>query len=165
MSEILLRPVRRDDPEEIDALHALNQQNIPSVGDIPRERMQRFAAIAARFTVVEVGGAIAAYLIALDPHADYASPNFIWFRDRRQEFLYVDRLAVATEHRRRGIGGRLYRDLEEHARGIGCPRIACEVNLEPRNEASLEFHRALGFGEVGRAPARGHLVAYLEWEL
>jgi len=158
----LLRPVRAEDPRELEALLALNRANVPAVGEIPLERLARFAGIAAEFPVIDDAGEPIAFLIALEPHADYDSPNFIWFRERRDRFLYVDRLAVAAGHRRRGLGRRLYEHIFERARARGIPRVVCEVNLEPLNQASLDFHAALGFREVGRAHAKGHLVAYLE---
>ncbi len=41
-------------------------------------------------------------------------------------------------------------------------RLTCEVNLEPPNPASLEFHRRIGFSEVGRLNTRdGRTVALL----
>jgi len=157
-----LRPVHANDPEELAALLALNRANVPAVGEIPLERMARFAEIAAEFPVIEEGGDPIAFLIALEPDADYDSPNFLWFRERRERFLYVDRLAVASEHRRRGLGRALYDHIIERARARGHSTVVCEVNLEPRNDVSLSFHESQGFREVGQAKAKGHLVAYLE---
>ncbi len=40
-----------------------------------------------------------AFLIAFDQDADYDSPNFLWFRERFERFVYVDRIAVAPAAR------------------------------------------------------------------
>ncbi len=160
-----LRCLRSEESQIIATLHQINEENVPAVGTIPIERMQHFARIAARFTVAESGGEPVAMLIAIAPDGDYDSPNFLWFRERRESFLYVDRIAVGEHHRRRGIGGLLYEDLFAVAKERGFPAVTCEVNLEPRNDRSLDFHASLGFVEVGRARAKGHLVAYLEREI
>ena len=158
---------RCDDPEILAALHAINQANVPAVGDIPITRMEHFATVADRFTYLggdpgrpEAGRPVG-FLIALTPEADYGSPNFLWFREREASFLYVDRIAVEASARRAGAGRRLYDDLFARARAAGVPQVTCEVNLEPRNDVSLAFHESLGFRPVGEAFAQGHRVAYL----
>ena len=38
---------------------------------------------------------------------------------------------------------------------------ALEVNLDPPNEASLAFHRARGYSEVGQLGPTGHTVSLM----
>jgi uncharacterized protein len=38
----------------------------------------------------------------------YASPNYRWVAERYPTFAYIDRVAIAPNHRRAGIGARLY---------------------------------------------------------
>ena len=33
--------------------------------------------------------------------------------------------------------------------------LCCEVNVRPRNDTSLEFHRSIGFREVGQHDTDG----------
>jgi len=96
-------------------------------------------------------GRAEAFLLAFDQHAGYASPNYLWFRERYPSFVYVDRVVVAPDLRKRGHARRLYADLIAHAEALGHRRIVCEVNAEPPNPASDAFHAALGFTEVGSA--------------
>ena len=160
-----LRSIDPNATSVIETLHAINEENVPAVGTIPLERMQRFAEIAAHFKVAFEHDEPAAFLIAIAPDGDYDSPNFLWFRERRESFLYVDRIAVSERHRRLGLGRALYEDLFATARARRVPSVTCEVNLEPRNYASLDFHASLGFREVGTGFAKGHEVAYLECEV
>jgi len=92
-----------------------------------------------------------AFLLAFDQDADYDSPNFLWFRERYRRFVYVDRVAVASSARGRGLARLLYRELFAEAARSQHSSVVCEVNSEPPNAASDAFHAALGFSEVGRA--------------
>ena len=94
----------------------------------------------------------AAFLIAFDQTAAYDSPNFLWFRERYDRFVYVDRVVTSLLARGKGHAKALYANLFERAKRDGHSRIVCEVNLIPPNPASDAFHAALGFAEVGRAP-------------
>ncbi|MDX1607542.1 MAG: GNAT family N-acetyltransferase, partial [Candidatus Competibacterales bacterium] len=115
---------------------------------MPLTLFEQFAQEAGYFGVAWIGGEPAGFLIGLLPQTDYASLNFRWFRQRYDDFCYIDRVVVATAYRRHGIGRLLYRDLETRMRGRTA-QLACEVNLRPRNEPSLRFHAALGFRPVG----------------
>ena len=108
-----------------------------------------------------------AFLLGFDQNGDYDSPNFIWHRDRFARFLYVDRIAVAATHRRRGLAGTLYKDIFAFTAARGLERVVCEVNSDPPNPASDAFHDALGFQVVGEAflGDRGKTVRYLSKEL
>ena len=52
-----------------------------------------------------------AFLIALSQDAEYASPNFNWFKRRYRQFVYVDRVIVAEALRGKGLARGLYEDL------------------------------------------------------
>lgn len=88
---------------------------------------------------------LAGFLVAMTPDVPYGSGNFKWFRERGEDFVYIDRVAVSAWFRKRGIAARLYADVERYARALGAARLTCEVNVRPRNEASLAFHERMGF--------------------
>ena len=92
-----------------------------------------------------------AFLIALSQDADYASPNFNWFKRRYRQFVYVDRVIVAEALRVKGLARGLYEDLFLAARRSEFALVCCEVNLDPPNPASEALHAVLGFRDVGRA--------------
>lgn len=134
-------------PDELSIILAMNEAAVPHVNHIDLAQMQKFSAEAAYFRVALADGQPAAFLVGLRPDADYHSPNFRWFCAHYPDFAYIDRVAVSETARRRGLGAALYRDFEQiFAR---CARLACEVNLRPANEASMEFHRRMGFEQVG----------------
>jgi predicted GNAT superfamily acetyltransferase len=131
-----------------DALLALNNAHARELSWLTPERLQHLVGQA--FVVLRIGRLDAA-LLAMDQDADYASPNFQWFRARYPRFVYVDRIVVASSARGRGYARLLYHDLFAHARRAGHDRVVCEVNSRPPNPESDAFHAALGFVEVGTA--------------
>ncbi len=60
---------------------------------------------------------------------------------------------VAPEYTGRGLGTRLLERLADDARTSGCTTIV--ANVSSRNPASLAFHAARGFAEVGRLRSVG----------
>lgn len=146
--------IRDADSRDLPTVLAINQAAVPHVGSITLERMQRFHDHAAYFRVALADGSLAAFLIGLTPEADYDSPNFLWFRRSYAEFAYIDRVAVADGARRLGLGSALYGDFEQFFAGR-MPRLACEVNLRPPNEPSMDFHRRHGFVQIGSQEIEG----------
>ena len=144
-SIVAIRDVNVDDL--LDVL-AVNERSVPSMNSLTMERMRWFADTAAYFRVAESSGSIAGFLICMAPEAPYRSPNFLWLQERYWDFLYIDRVAVSAQFRRRGIAGTLYRDAAATAPSR-FRMLACEVNLRPRNRESLRFHERYGFEPVG----------------
>ena len=133
--------------------HAIELSLLDSAG---LERLVGAAFVARR------AGLADALLITFDQDSDYDSPNFLWFRDRYERFVYVDRVVTAEAARGRGLARGLYSDLITQARAAGHQLIVCEVNADPPNPASEAFHRRFGFEPVGEALlANGKTVSYL----
>jgi predicted GNAT superfamily acetyltransferase len=146
MKEIKIRKANRDD---LRHLLELNQSNLPHVGSIIQSDMEHLHSQAIYFRVAEFNGQTAGFLIAFDTEADYASLNFLWFKKHYPAFVYIDRIVIAAEARRKGIARSLYRDLEHFAEERKIPLMACEYNLRPKNDISRKFHQRYGFNEVG----------------
>jgi predicted GNAT superfamily acetyltransferase len=128
------------------ALVALNNAHAAELSFLSPERFA--ALIGEAFVACRVGQGDA-LLLTFDQSADYDSPNFLWFRERLERFVYVDRIVVSPEARGRGLARMLYAHLFERARAAGHERVVCEVNADPPNPASDAFHAALGFAEIG----------------
>lgn len=103
------------------------------------------------------------FLVTFDQNADYDSPNFVWFQQRYQRFVYVDRIVISASARGRGLARQLYEGLFKVARENEIERIVCEINFDPPNPGSDAFHAKMGFLEVGRATLknRAKSVRYL----
>src|SRR4051812_2035101 len=86
-----------------DALLALNNAHARELSWLTPEQLQHLGRTGLRCAP-----------LAMDQDADYASPNFQWFRARYPRFVYVDRIVVAPSARGRGYARLLYRDLFEH---------------------------------------------------
>jgi uncharacterized protein len=147
-----------DDPVIRAGILELNNANARETSPLDPERLARMIVAARVATVVEPA---IAFLLAFDQGADYDGVDFIWFRERFDSFLYVDRVIVAEAHRRSGLGRLLYEDLFRRAERLGYRRVTCEVNVQPPNPVSDAFHARLGFTEVGRASRSDRSVRYL----
>ncbi|MEM6441790.1 MAG: GNAT family N-acetyltransferase [Pseudomonadota bacterium] len=150
------------DPAEIDdasLLLALNRANEAELSPLSAADLR--ALVETSFLALTTPDR-AAFLIAFDQDAPYASPNFLWFKARYPSFAYVDRIAVSAQARGRGVARALYEALFEAARAAGRDAVVCEVNADPPNPASDAFHAALGFAPVGEARLedRGKTVRY-----
>jgi predicted GNAT superfamily acetyltransferase len=127
----------------------LNNAHAKETSELNLARLTTLLGMACYAKGIDQGKT--AFLIALDHTAPYQNPNFAWFREAYQSFVYIDRIVVAESARGQGIARLLYEDLFAAARSAGVPRIVCEVNSEPPNPASDAFHLAMGFGKVGQA--------------
>ena len=133
---------------DLEAILLINQKSIPAMNSVTREDLRWFTRQAEYFRVAVVASKVAGFLICLAPEAPYGSPNFRWLKERYEDFLYIDRVAVRTGFHRQGIASGLYRDAAGRAR-TRFHMFACEVNTRPRNQESIRFHRRLGFRPVG----------------
>ena len=131
------------------AIVALNLESEAVLSPMDATRFALLRANAAYLRVVEEDGAVVAFLMAFRERADYDSVNYRWFDARFDAFLYVDRVVVSNACQGRGFGALLYADLFASARAAGVPRVTCEFDVEPPNEASRRFHARHGFVEVG----------------
>lgn len=119
------------------------------------ERLALLNGQATYHRVVSTDGGVEAFLLAFREGTHHDSPKYLWFVGRYPSFLYVDRVVVAGTAQGKGLGSLLYNDLFAYARRIGVPRVVCEFDVEPPNEASRRFHAKFGFREVGRQSAGG----------
>jgi uncharacterized protein len=135
-------------PRDSPRLLELNAASVDELSPLDEQRLRYILALAHRCLVVDSDGEVAGFAIAIAPGADYDSANYRWFAERFERFLYLDRIAVGAAHRRHGLGALLYDAMEEAARPFG--QMVCDVNVKPRNDASLGFHAARGYEDVGR---------------
>lgn len=147
----LLRPTTAED---YGWMLDLNNAAAPAVNRLDEAALAALVATADWVRAVETDGRPAGLLVVFGPGTDYASLNYRWFADRFDDFRYVDRIVVDAALRGQGLGVALYAALESYATERTV-RLTCEVNAVPPNPASLRFHQANGFREVGRQTTEG----------
>jgi predicted GNAT superfamily acetyltransferase len=145
------------------AVLELNQDSVLELSPLDEARLHYILALAYRGVLIERDGAVLAFAIAIAPGAGYDSRNYSRLSERFEDFLYLDRIAVADGTRRQGLGAMLYDAMEDAARPFG--RMVCDVNVEPRNDASLAFHAARGYEPLEKLAHAEKRVVLLSKEL
>ena len=151
----LLRPITAADH---DAVLDLNERHVELLSPLDETRLAELLAVADNAAVIDVDGAFAGFVITFAAGSAYDGENFGWFTERYDDFCYLDRVVIDGAFRRRGLASAVYDELES---SCGRPLFALEVNLDPPNTASLAFHQARGYTEVGQRVSGGHLVSML----
>src|SRR4051794_40782436 len=123
---MLIRDIR---PDDLPSIHAINAASTPAVGDATVEKLGAITRVCSIALACELDGDVVGFCQVLPPNADYGSLNYAWFGERYEDFVYLDRVAVAEGHRGRGIGGLLYAEVERRA---SARWFTLEVNLRPR---------------------------------
>ena len=104
---------------------------------------------------------IIGFMMCFREGSEYHSPNYKFFSDCEDKFLYIDRVAIKKEYRRMGAGTLLYEHLSKVVNLENLP-ICCEVNTNPINQISLNFHSKNKYIKVGERFFHDHSVAYLK---
>jgi GNAT superfamily N-acetyltransferase len=154
--DVVIRPPKLDDAEGL-ALAARDLATQYASRDPERFRVPDAAAQIAAFTrsletplgdntvwlVAEVEGeAVGDAYAELREPVTYAAvqPQ----RDVGRRRVYLDYLAVQERFRRRGVGGRLLRAVEQWARDKGAELISTDTNLRS-NFGAVEFYESHGY--------------------
>jgi uncharacterized protein len=116
---------------------------------------------AAHLVLAEPNGL--AMVVTFSNHSTYNNPNFAWFKQRYNRFLYVDRVVVSTVARGKGLARSLYSAAENCAQQEKLERVVCEINLDPPNPASDAFHLALEFAPIGQQQLAGTSKTVRYW--
>lgn len=140
-----LRTLHSDD---IPQLWRINEEGLPGVGKVSEASLADLLSLSHLPLGVLEGDELIGFVLCLLPRTRYGSLNYAWFNQRYDQFLYVDRVAVSTNHRNKQAGTRLYKQIIEYAERRDLP-IAAEVSLDPPNPGSMRFHARHNFKEVG----------------
>ena len=151
--------IRKAEEKDYPFILRVNEENVEVLAPMSAERLGQFAEFSELFLIAEVDGQPAAFLIALREGVSfYDSENYLWFSQNYQQFLYVDRIVVDAPYRGYNIGRKLYQTVFDHARATGIPFVTAEIDIEPYNESSLNFHKTMGFREVGVQSVRNNSI-------
>ena len=141
-------------------IYDINQANTPEVGSLDSiQELENLISLSSYNLVAMDGDAVIGFIVCLREGTSYGSENYKFFSKKLKKFLYVDRVAIHKDYRRAGLGKAVYRNIFLEAKKDILP-IALEVNTEPLNQPSLNFHELMGFDQVGTKDFHDHSVAY-----
>ncbi|WP_338292902.1 GNAT family N-acetyltransferase [Planctobacterium marinum] len=126
----------------------LNNREVPHVNELDLNTLSFLCNEAAFVEVCTDEYAISGLIMGFVTGADNHGFNFNWFCERYTNFLYIDRIFVSPIYKGQGIGRELYQRAEAFCRDNGIESLCCEVNQEPPNPASHQFHLNCGFEAV-----------------
>jgi hypothetical protein len=135
----------------------INEQGLPGTGKVSVEQMGELLQLSDLCIGAYIDETLVGFVLCLYPKKDYSSQNYAWFNERYNQFIYVDRIAISTQHRNKKIGTELYEKVLELATKKQIP-ITAEVSLRPPNEGSDRFHLRHGFSSVGEFHQSGKSV-------
>ncbi len=133
---------------DVEAMWVINEEGLPGTGQVSPAELVALLDLASFAVGAFDDATMLGFVICLPPQTMYGSLNYAWFNQRYDAFLYVDRIAVAANHRDRGVGSALYSQVMAEANEQAVP-VAAEVNLVPPNPGSVRFHHRFNFVEVG----------------
>lgn len=162
----LLRPIGPDDHARV---LAWNAADVELLAPMDSDRLTQLLGLADTAAIIEQNGidrdgADAGFVLTFADGTGYDSVNYRWFAARHPHFVYLDRIVIDPAHRRTGLAGRVYDELEAAA-ATRAEVFCLEVNLDPPNEPSLAFHASRGYRIVGEQESGDHTVALFEKSL
>jgi len=144
----------------LQEIYDINQSNTPEVGSLDSiQELKNLISLSSYNLVAIDQGSVVGFIVCLREGTSYGSENYKFFLKKLKKFLYVDRVAIHKDYRRAGLGKRIYENIFLEAKQDILP-IALEVNIEPLNQPSLNFHEVMGFDQVGVKDFPDHSVAY-----
>lgn len=145
---------------QFQSIYDLNQANTPEVGSLESiQHLKQLIEFSSYNLLVLKEDEIVGYIICMREGSAYGSENYKFFTQRLKKFLYVDRVAIDEHYRRAGLGQAIYENIFSQASNDSLP-IALEVNTQPVNQPSLNFHEKMGFDRIGAKDFDDHSVAY-----
>jgi len=136
--------------KDLERVLQLNEASVHFLSPLTREKLERLVQQCDFSYVVEIDGSVEAFILVLSENKDYDSVNYQWFLNKYDSFLYIDRVVVSTDFQSQGLGQLMYRKIIKKAKEKEYPLLLAEIDVEPANPKSLNFHESFGFKEVGR---------------
>ena len=160
-AQVILRAYQSTD---LDAVLHMNHDSVHFLAPMDAARLALMQSWSARFRVLEFDGATAGFLVTFEDGSAYDSVNYRWFSSHLKRFVYIDRIVIDRSFRGKGIGQQVYDCLKKeptaekhgdrHYDSEALPLwLAAEIDIEPANDYSLNFHQRQGFVEVARQSA------------
>tara|TARA_B100001250_G_scaffold152486_1_gene130939 strand:+ start:6256 stop:6762 length:507 start_codon:yes stop_codon:yes gene_type:complete len=149
----------------LEQIFILNQENTPEVGNLGSiDNLKNLLKMSYKNFYVMDAGQIIAFVVCFKEGSLYKSKNYEFFCKQEESFVYIDRIAIKKNYRRKKLGNNLYKIIQGLASEEKSP-LCCEVNTFPINRPSIDFHHDFGFIEIGRQRFEENSVAYFKKEL
>tara|TARA_Y100000996_G_scaffold405857_1_gene381525 strand:- start:188 stop:691 length:504 start_codon:yes stop_codon:yes gene_type:complete len=146
----------------LNIIYDLNQSNTPEVGSLDSvKHLKSLLSLSSNNLFISLDNEIIGFVVCFREGSNYQSLNYKFFSKNETKFLYIDRVVIKEMHRRKGIGKSLYRNIESISISKNIP-LCCEVNIEPLNQPSIDFHNNFGFHKIGSYDFNDHSVAYFK---
>ena len=110
--DVILRDISEGDS---DWLHGLNEACLPAVNQLSQKDLWALVRKTAVTRVAELDGQPVGVAMTLAPKVGHTSMNYLWFDQRFDDFLYLDRIMVDDR------AGRDWQGLVS-----GCLSICCD---------------------------------------
>ena len=145
--------IRNIETADLSMVLKINNANTPGVSELTMTELEADLSHALHaLTIENESGEVCAFCVTFAPDAPDAGDNHEWFAERYESFVYLDRIAIDSNHQNRGLGALLYQSVEQQMiASAEHSLLCCEVNLDPPNLGSLRFHHRIGFTEVGQS--------------
>ena len=144
-----------------DMIFNLNESNQPALGALKTiEYLQNLYVQSLFCAYTFAKNQLSSFAFVMNEKSTYKSPNYLYFKNKYSHFLYIDRIAVANMHQRKGIGSLLYKKIYQLAINNNVP-LCCEVNTNPRNDQSIDFHQKNNFEIIEEIPFGNKMVAMM----
>ena len=147
--------IRKAESKDLEKILALNEESVHFLSPMDMEKLEHLVSQAEVLEVVEVDGEVEAFILTITEGKDYDSVNYLWFAERYEQFLYIDRVVVSVKMHGNGLGSLLYKSVFDYAKEKKIPLVTAEIDINPPNPGSLIFHEKVGFKEVGKQSVAG----------
>lgn len=155
--------IRKALKKDYDEILRLNQADVEMLSPLDYELLEKMSSLTDVFNVFKIEGKVVGFIMAFKDGCEYWSDNYHWFLDNYTNFLYIDRIVVDENHRKKGIAQKLYENLFEHALNEDYDLVCAEIDIEPEyNHQSIRFHEKMGFHEVGTRVSKQTLTVSLQ---
>jgi uncharacterized protein len=145
----MLRPIERRDHAFVLELNRAFEHLTAPMDEV---RLLQLLAWAESAVIIDAGQVPAGFVLTIAAGSAYDSVNYLAFSQRFDTFTYLDRIVIDTPYHRQGLGRFAYDELEATASA----RMLLEVNIDPPNEPSLNFHRARGYSGIAEIDHSDH---------
>lgn len=155
--------IRKLEMKDYDRVLELNDESVHFLSPLTNDKLESIISQSEMVNVIEADGRVEAFVLTLKEGKEYDSVNYLWFSNHYDHFLYIDRVVVSLQMQGKGLGNILYESVFSHAKLIGVPYVAAEIDINPPNPGSLKFHEKFGFVKVGKQTvAQGKKVVSLQ---